>query len=165
MSLQLSAPIPLAVQNRVALLDFDVHHGNGSENIIGDDERILFCSTFQHPYYPNKPFNNNEHLICSGLPSGAGSAEFRNEVRTRWIPSLHKFQPEMIFVSAGFDAHHDDQLAGLNFTTQDYGWIAQVIAGVAGKYCDYRVISTLEGGYNTDSLATSVEIYLRNMAK
>jgi acetoin utilization deacetylase AcuC-like enzyme len=147
--------------NRVALLDFDVHHGNGSENIIAADERILFCSTFQHPYYPNESFKNNDHILCSGLTAGAGSAEFRHEVKTRWIPALDQFKPEMIFVSAGFDAHQDDYLADLDFTTDDYGWVAQEIAEVAERYCQGRVVSTLEGGYNTESLAASVETYLR----
>ncbi len=145
---------------RVALLDFDVHHGNGSENIIADDDRILFCSTFQDPYYPNEPYKNNEHIICSGLPFGAGSDEFRNEVNTKWIPALDKFKPEIIFVSAGFDAHKDDFIAGLNFTTDDYNWISKMIVNIADKYCSGRVISTLEGGYNTESLADSVEAYL-----
>lgn len=145
---------------RVALLDFDVHHGNGSEDILGDDPRALFCSTFQHPYYPHEPFNNSELRICTGLAAGSGSAEFRSVVETRWIPALDGFKPEIIFVSAGFDAHQDDRLAGLNLTTEDYGWIGQKIADMAKKYSDNRIISTLEGGYNIESLAAAVETYL-----
>ena len=146
---------------RVALLDFDVHHGNGSENIIGDDERILFCSTFQHPYYPNEPFQNNNHIICSPLPAGAGSNDFRAEVTNKWVPALEKFKPEIIFVSAGFDAHTDDHLAGLNFTSEDYQWVTKMIVDVANKYASGRIISTLEGGYNTEALADSVESHIR----
>ncbi|MFK5985875.1 MAG: histone deacetylase family protein [Pseudomonadota bacterium] len=145
---------------RVALLDFDVHHGNGSENIIADDERILFCSTFQHPYYPNEQFKNNDHIICSPLPAGAGSEEFRNEVNNSWISALDKFKPEMIFISAGFDAHIDDRLAGLNFTTDDYQWVTEKIMGIATKYTSGRIISVLEGGYNTTALASSVETHI-----
>jgi len=148
---------------RVALLDFDVHHGNGSEQILAEDERVLFCSTFQHPLYPHEPFANNAYRICSGLPAGAGSDEFRKEVKNRWIPALEHFQPEIIFVSAGFDAHQDERLAGLNFTTDDYAWIAQVIANIAERYGQSRVVSTLEGGYNTSSLADSVETWVRHL--
>jgi len=145
---------------RVALLDFDVHHGNGSENIIADDNRILFCSTFQYPYYPNEPFQNNDHIICTPLPSGAGSGDYRTIVNNKWIPKLEQFKPEIIFISAGFDAHTDDFLADLNFTTEDYSWISRVIVDMADKYSSGRIISTLEGGYNTEALADSVGSYL-----
>ena len=87
---------------RVALLDFDVHHGNGSENIIGNDERILFCSTFQHPFYPGEPFANNSHIICSPLSAGASGTEFREIVNNKWLPVLDDFKPEMIFIAACF---------------------------------------------------------------
>ncbi|MCU7834882.1 MAG: histone deacetylase family protein [gamma proteobacterium symbiont of Taylorina sp.] len=145
---------------RVALLDFDVHHGNGSENIIADDDRILFCSTYQHPYYPYEPCQNNEHKVCSPLPAGAGSKEFKAEVSNKWLPALKQFQPEMIFISAGFDAHEDDYLAGLNFTEDDYYWVTEKIVNLAGKYAAGRIVSSLEGGYNTGALAKSVEVHL-----
>ena len=145
---------------RVALLDFDVHHGNGSENIIADDGRILFCSTFQHPYYPYEPCQDNEHKVCSPLPAGAGSEEFREEVTHKWIPALEQFQPQIIFISAGFDAHEDDYLAGLNFTEDDYYWVTEKIVNIADKYASGRIISSLEGGYDTEALADSVEVHL-----
>jgi len=145
---------------RVALLDFDVHHGNGSENIIADDDRILFCSTFQHPYYPYEPCQNNEHKVCSPLPSGAGSTEFRAEVTNKWIPALEKFKPQIIFISAGFDAHEGDYLANLNFTEEDYYWVTEQIDNIAYKYAAGRIISSLEGGYELESLANSVESHL-----
>lgn len=146
---------------RVALLDFDVHHGNGSENIIADDNRIIFCSTFQHPYYPNERFKNNDHIICCPLDAGSGSNEFRHEVSNKWIPTLDKFKPEMIFISAGFDAHKDDHLAGLNFITEDYRWVTEKIMGIATKYASGRVVSVLEGGYDTVALADSVESHIK----
>lgn len=145
---------------RVALLDFDVHHGNGSENIIADDDRILFCSTFQHPYYPYEPCQGNEHVICSPLSAGAGSEDFRTEVTSKWIPALEQFQPQMIFISAGFDAHEDDYLANLNFTEDDYYWVTEKIVNIAYKYAAGRIVSSLEGGYNTKALANSVEVHL-----
>jgi len=145
---------------RVALLDFDVHHGNGSENIMADDNRILFCSTFQHPYYPYELCQDNEHKVCSPLPAGADSTEFRAEVTNKWIPALEQFKPQMIFISAGFDAHEDDYLGGLNFTEDDYYWVTEKIVNIANKYAEGRIISNLEGGYNTEALAKSVESHL-----
>ncbi|MCK5649319.1 MAG: histone deacetylase family protein [Gammaproteobacteria bacterium] len=145
---------------RVALLDFDVHHGNGSENIIADDDRILFCSIFQHPYYPYEPCQGNKHIICSPLAEGSASEEFRAEVNNKWMPALEQFQPQMIFISAGFDAHEDDYLAGLNFTEDDYYWVTEKIVNIANKYASGRIVSSLEGGYNTEALANSVETHL-----
>lgn len=149
---------------RVALLDFDVHHGNGSENIIGHDERILFCSTFQHPFYPNEPFaQDNPHIICSPLNAGSSGSEFRAVVNDKWLAALEQFKPQMIFISAGFDAHTDDFLANLNFTEADYQWVTDQIVEIANKYSDGRIVSSLEGGYNTSALANSVEAHLRSL--
>lgn len=145
---------------RVALLDFDVHHGNGSENIIADDDRILFCSSFQHPYYPYEPCQDSEHIICSPLTAGSGSDEFRAEVTNKWLPALEKFRPQMIFISAGFDAHKDDYLANLNFTEEDYYWVTEKIINIANKYASGRIVSSLEGGYSTEALANSAEVHL-----
>lgn len=149
--------------HRVALLDFDVHHGNGSEQIIADDERVLFCSTFQYPYYPHEPFKNNGHIICSPLPSGAGSQEFRDEVNHRWIPALEQFKPEIIFISAGFDAHADDSLADLNLKTEDYQWVTSKIMEIANQYAFGRIVSILEGGYNTHILSETVQVHVRTL--
>lgn len=148
---------------RVALLDFDVHHGNGSENIIGDDERILFCSTFQHPFYPGELFKNNDHIICSPLSAGASATEFRQLVIDKWLPALEKFKPQIIFISAGFDAHADDFLANLNLTEADYQWLTERIIEMANKHAEGRLVSSLEGGYNTNALARSVEAHLRSL--
>ncbi len=145
---------------RVALLDFDVHHGNGSENIIGDDERILFCSTFQHPFYPAEPFANNSHIICSPLSAGATGKDFRQIVQDKWLVALEEFEAQMIFISAGFDAHKDDFLANLNFSEADYQWATEQIMMVAEKHSQGRIVSSLEGGYEVDALARSVEAHL-----
>jgi len=147
---------------RVALLDFDVHHGNGSEDIIGQNESVLFCSTFQHPFYPNEPFaQDNPRIICSPLSAGASGAEFRAVVKDKWLTALDDFKPQMIFISAGFDAHRDDFLANLNFTEDDYQWVTEQIVEVADQYSQGRIVSSLEGGYQTDALANSVEVHLR----
>lgn len=149
---------------RVALLDFDVHHGNGSENIIGRDERVLFCSTFQHPFYPNEPCAQDKpHIICSPLSAGSSGAEFRAVVKDKWLAALKQFKPQMIFISAGFDAHTDDFLANLNFTEADYQWVTEQIVGIADQYSKGRIVSSLEGGYNTSALACSVEAHLRSL--
>lgn len=148
---------------RVALLDFDVHHGNGSENIVGNDEKILFCSTFQHPFYPNETFANNSHVVCSPLSANSSGVEFRNIVEEKWLPSLAQFQPQMIFISAGFDAHQDDFLANLNFTESDYRWVTEKIVELADKYSQGRIVSSLEGGYHIQALAYSVEAHLKGL--
>ena len=145
---------------RVALLDFDVHHGNGSENIIGHDERILFCSSFQHPFYPAEPFANNTHIVTTPLKAGSTGAEFRQLVRDKWLVALEQFKPQMIFISAGFDAHADDFLANLNFLEADYQWVTEQIVAIANKYSQGRIVSSLEGGYQVDALARSVEAHL-----
>jgi acetoin utilization deacetylase AcuC-like enzyme len=147
---------------RVALVDFDVHHGNGSENILKDESRVMFCSSFQHPYYPNEPFAiNHERIICTPLAVNSGGIEFRQVVEEKWLPALERFKPQMIFISAGFDAHKDDFLAGLKLDESDYQWITEKIVGIAARYADKRIISTLEGGYNTEALANSVEVHLK----
>ncbi len=150
---------------RVALLDFDVHHGNGSENIIGNDTRILFCSTFQHPFYPGEPFANNTNVICTPLSAGTSGTEFRQIVKDKWLLALEQFKPQMIFISAGFDAHTDDFLANLNFTEADYQWVTEQIVDIANQYSQGRIVSSLEGGYNTSALAGSVEVHLRSLMR
>lgn len=147
---------------RVALLDFDVHHGNGSENIIAQDNGVLFCSSFQHPFYPYEACDqDNPHIICSPLSAGAGGSEFRTLVEQFWRPAIDAFEPQMIFISAGFDAHRDDFLGGLNFDDEDYRWVTEQIVTMADKYAQGRIVSSLEGGYHTAALARSVELHLR----
>ena len=139
---------------RVAVLDFDVHHGNGTEDAFHDDPRVMLCSTFQHPYYPYQGADSgNDHIINVPLPAMTASAGFRKAVERFWLPALERFRPQLIFVSAGFDAHREDPLAYLQLEDEDYRWITEQILDVAEHHSQGRVISTLEGGYNLEALA------------
>jgi len=147
---------------RIAILDFDVHHGNGTEDIFLDDDRVLFCSTFQHPFFPFTPLlPNTDRRISVPLEEGMGGVEFRAAVNDHWLPAVERFRPEMIFVSAGFDAHRDDDMADLRFGDDDYRWISEQIVGIADRFAGGRIVSTLEGGYELLSLARCVEAHLR----
>lgn len=146
---------------RVAIMDFDVHHGNGTEDIFRNDERVMMCSSYQYPLYPGYPvITNHPRLIHSPLHSGAGGKAFRTAVTEQWLPALNRFQPDFIFISAGFDAHYKDPLANLNFKEEDYFWVTQQILSEAEKHCKGRIVSCLEGGYALDALATSVVAHL-----
>jgi acetoin utilization deacetylase AcuC-like enzyme len=150
---------------RVAIVDFDVHHGNGTEDIFHDDPRVLFCSTFQHPFYPYCGANSgNEHVINVPLAAGTGSEDFRAAVLDHWLPALDRFRPEFIFVSAGFDAHREDDMAYLNFVEADYRWVTQQIKAISVKYCPGRIVSLLEGGYALSALGRSAEVHIRELA-
>lgn len=141
---------------RVAILDFDVHHGNGTEDIFHDDERVMLCSSFQHPYYPGMGANSgNRHIIPTPLPARSCSAEFRRAIDATWWPALECFQPELIIISAGFDAHADDPLAYLELHEDDYVWITERIRKVADAFAQGRIVSALEGGYDLAALGRS----------
>jgi len=147
---------------RVAIVDFDVHHGNGTEDIFLNDERVLFCSTFEHPFFPYTPLlENSANRISVPLDATARSAEFREAVTGSWLPALDRFQPEMVFVSAGFDAHRDDDMSHVSLVDSDFLWVSERIAEVAGRSASGRIVSTLEGGYDFHSLARCVELHLR----
>jgi acetoin utilization deacetylase AcuC-like enzyme len=142
---------------RVAVLDFDVHHGNGTEDAFHEDPRVMLCSTFQHPYYPYCGADSgNDHIVNVPLAAKTGGAGFRAAVERSWLPALERFRPQLVFVSAGFDAHRDDPLAYLELDDEDYAWVTEKLVDVAGRHAEGRVVSTLEGGYNTDALARSV---------
>lgn len=147
---------------RVAIVDFDVHHGNGTEDIVSDDERVLFCSTFQHPFYPHSGYDSTAaNIVNAPLPNGANGAAFREAVETHWLPRLEAFAPELIMISAGFDAHQADDMAGLNLIDSDYGWITRRLCEQAERSAQGRIVSTLEGGYDLHALARSVEAHLK----
>jgi len=147
---------------RVAILDFDVHHGNGTEDAFHEDPRVMLCSTFQHPYYPYSGADSgNDHIINVPLPAMTDGRGFRAAVERFWIPALEKFRPQLVFVSAGFDAHRDDPLAYLKLDDEDYRWVTERLLDVAERHAGGRVVSTLEGGYNTDALARCVVEHLR----
>jgi acetoin utilization deacetylase AcuC-like enzyme len=147
---------------RVAILDFDVHHGNGTEDIFLDDQRVLFCSTFQHPFYPFTPLlEDAPNRVSVPLDADAGSEEFRAAINGRWLPALQRFQPEMIFVSAGFDAHCDDDMSNVCLIDDDYRWVSGLIVEQAARWSSGRIVSTLEGGYEYLSLARCAELHVR----
>ena len=146
---------------RIAIVDFDVHHGNGTEDMFRDEPRVLFCSSFQHPFYPfSDAAATSEHVVKTPLPAGAGSRSFRLAVGEAWLSALEAFRPELIFISAGFDAHWQDELAGLNLTEHDYAWITREIKSIADTHAQGRIISVLEGGYALQALARSVLAHL-----
>jgi acetoin utilization deacetylase AcuC-like enzyme len=147
---------------RVAILDFDVHHGNGTEDAFHEDPRVMLCSTFQHPYYPYSGADSgNDHIINVPLPAMTDGRGFRAAVERHWIPALDAHRPELVFVSAGFDAHRDDPLAYLKLDDEDYRWVTERLVEVADRHAGGRVVSTLEGGYNTDALGRCVVEHLR----
>ena len=147
---------------RVAIADFDVHHGNGTEDIFHDNPRVMLCSTFQHPYYPFRGANSgNDHIINVPLPAGTSGAEFREAVKQHWLPALERFQPELVMFSAGFDAHRDDELAMLMLTEADYEWVTKEVKHIAEKYAQRRIVSVLEGGYELHALARSALAHIK----
>jgi acetoin utilization deacetylase AcuC-like enzyme len=150
---------------RAAIIDFDVHHGDGTENIFRDNPKVMLCSTFQHPFYPYRGADTgNERMINVPLPAGTDSKAFRAAVEKEFAPALEKFRPQMVFVSAGFDAHAQDPLAELRLVRDDYVWITEFVKQVAHKHAKDRVVSTLEGGYDLPSLADSATAHIRTLA-
>jgi acetoin utilization deacetylase AcuC-like enzyme len=147
---------------RVALIDFDVHHGNGSEDIFRGDERVLMCSIFEQGIYPFSGENaTGTNMINVGLPSRSGSDKFRDAVTTHWMPALDAFAPELIYISAGFDGHREDDMGNLGLVEADYEWVTQQLMAVARRHCKGRVISCLEGGYVLSPLARSVAAHVK----
>jgi acetoin utilization deacetylase AcuC-like enzyme len=147
---------------RVAIVDFDVHHGNGTENIFHADPRVMLCSSFQHPYYPySGAESGNAHIIPAPLPAYSDGTVFRAAVTEKFLPALDAFKPQMIFVSAGFDAHRDDDMASLKLVEADYTWVTQEIKKVAATHARRRIVSTLEGGYELHALGRSVAAHVK----
>ncbi|WP_124951207.1 histone deacetylase family protein [Sulfuriferula thiophila] len=147
---------------RVAIVDFDVHHGNGTEDIFKDDPRVMLCSTFQHPFYPYSGADSgNDHIINVPLAARTDSQGFRDAVNSAWLPKLEAFKPEMIFISAGFDAHREDDMANLGLVEADYTWVTQQIKALATQYAQQRIVSTLEGGYALHALGRSATAHIR----
>ncbi|CAM3692973.1 histone deacetylase family protein [Paracidovorax anthurii] len=150
---------------RVAVVDFDVHHGNGTEDILAGDPRALMVGIFQHPFYPysgdQDPAPNMLNVPVAAYTRGM---DIRELIEMLWIPRLEAFRPEMVFVSAGFDGHRDDDMGQLGLTEQDYAWITQRIKDIARRYAKGRIVSCLEGGYMMGPLARSVEAHVRVLA-
>lgn len=150
---------------RVAIIDFDVHHGNGTEDIIANDDRVLMCSFFQHPLYPNsgaQPLGDN--MVNLPVPAYTKGSEIRELIDRHWLPRLEAFRPQMLFISAGFDAHREDDLGQLGLVESDYAWITRRLKGVAERHAGGRIVSCLEGGYALSALARSVASHVRVLA-
>jgi acetoin utilization deacetylase AcuC-like enzyme len=150
---------------RVAIVDFDVHHGNGTEDIFSGDKRVLMVGFFQHPFYP---YSGTEprapNMVNVPLPAGTDGTVARRVVEQIWIPALERFEPQMIFISAGFDAHREDDLGQMRLVEDDYAWITQRLVEIADKYADGRIVSCLEGGYNLSALGRSVVAHVKVLA-
>jgi acetoin utilization deacetylase AcuC-like enzyme len=150
---------------RVAIIDFDVHHGNGTEAAFSGDPRVLMCSFFQHPFYPFTGADSHAaNMVNVPMPAYTKGMAVREAVDMLWLPRLDAFKPEMIFVSAGFDAHREDDLGNMGLVEDDYTWLTEQIRAVAEKHAKGRIVSSLEGGYNLSALGRSVVAHVRALA-
>jgi acetoin utilization deacetylase AcuC-like enzyme len=151
--------------SRVAVVDFDVHHGNGTEDILAGDDRVLMVSFFQHPFYPYSGTENPApNMVNVPVPAYTKGMEVRELVENYWVPRLEEFKPELIFISAGFDAHREDDMGQMGLTEQDYSWITYRVREIAARHAQGRIVSCLEGGYDLSALSRSVEAHLRVLA-
>lgn len=149
---------------RIAIVDFDVHHGDGTQDIVLNDDRIMFCSSFQHPFYPfcgDEPARPD--IVNVPIPAGTMGKDYRKLI-SHWFARLDAFAPELIFISAGFDAHAEDEMGYLRLVEDDYAWLTQQLKIVADKHCDGKIVSVLEGGYALSSLARSVVAHVKALA-
>ena len=148
--------------NRIAIIDFDAHFGNGTEQIFSDNVNVMICSCFQHPFYPgNGEPSYSGHIINVPLAAGTGGAELRVGVEKHWLPALENFQPEFVFISAGFDGHREDDMSDLLLVEDDYAWVTEKIKQVADRHAEGRIVSALEGGYALSALGRSVVAHLK----
>jgi acetoin utilization deacetylase AcuC-like enzyme len=150
---------------RVAIVDFDVHHGNGTQDLLWNEARVLFTSTHQMPLYPGTGGTHESgahgNIVNVPLPPGADGAAFRKVMDGQILPALDDFRPELVLISAGFDAHAADPLANLNLVEADFAWVTEQICDLADRHCGGRVVSTLEGGYDLQALAASVAAHVK----
>jgi acetoin utilization deacetylase AcuC-like enzyme len=154
---------------RVAIIDFDVHHGNGTEDIFSPPQwqkRVLMTSFFQHPFYPySGTANPAPNMINVPLAAGSGGAAAKTALETQWLPALESFKPQMLFISAGFDAHREDLLGGMALIEADYAWITSELKGLAARHSQGRIVSMLEGGYNLSALGRSAVAHVRALSE
>jgi acetoin utilization deacetylase AcuC-like enzyme len=150
---------------RVAIVDFDVHHGNGTEDIFRDDARVMLCSTFQHPFYPFAGADSaSAHIVNVPLPAGTTGTPYREAFSEQIVPRLEAFEPQMLFCSAGFDGHREDEMAQFGLIEADYVWITQQVMAVAARHAKGRIVSVLEGGYDLSSLGRSATAHIKTLA-
>jgi acetoin utilization deacetylase AcuC-like enzyme len=154
---------------RVAVIDFDVHHGNGTEDIFSQPQwrdRVMMASFFQHPFYPYSGSSNPApNMINVPLAEGSGGAAAKDAIESQWLPALESFKPEMIFISAGFDAHREDLLGGMALVEADYAWITREMMALAARHSKGRIVSMLEGGYNLSALGRSAVAHVKTLAE
>jgi acetoin utilization deacetylase AcuC-like enzyme len=149
---------------RVAIIDFDVHHGNGTEAAFFNDPNVLMCSFFQHPFYPYSGLDHANNMVNVPLPASTRGDVVRSIVEERWLPALRNFEPELVIVSAGFDAHREDDLGQMGLVEDDYAWITKRLKEIANDYAQGRIVSCLEGGYNLSALGRSVVAHVKALA-
>ena len=149
---------------RVAIIDFDVHHGNGTEAAFLDDAQVLMCSFFQHPFYPYSGTDIAPNMVNIPLPASTRGDVVRSTVEEQWLPRLREFEPQLIIISDGFDAHREDDLGQLCLVEDDYVWITKCLKEVADQYAQGRIVSCLEGGYNLSALGRSVVAHVKALA-
>lgn len=146
---------------RVAIIDFDVHHGNGTEQILSNDQRVMFCSSFEHPFYPFPDLSEHKQLLKMPLPANSAGQVFRQLYTDTWQPALEAFKPQLVLVSAGFDAHSEDDMGHLRWSDADYQWIGSRLRDLADSSCQGRLVAMLEGGYAHSALGRSVVSFIR----
>jgi acetoin utilization deacetylase AcuC-like enzyme len=151
--------------DRVAVIDFDVHHGNGTEAAFINDPHVLMCSFFQHPFYPYSGLEGGDNMVNVPLPASTNGKMVRDMISKTWIPRLDEFKPQLIIISAGFDAHREDDLGQMGLVEDDYVWMTKQLMEVANRYCDGKIVSCLEGGYNLSALGRSVAAHLKTLAE
>ena len=152
--------------SRMAIVDFDVHHGNGTQEIFQHNDHVMLCSSFEHPLYPGyEPESDNAHIINLPLAAGTNGEHFRKQTAAAWFDKLNAFKPQLIFFSAGFDAHVKDPLGHMELTDADYVWLTMQIREIAEVHCEGKVISVLEGGYQLDALAHCVPAHINALVK
>jgi len=150
---------------RIAVIDFDVHHGNGTEDIFKNDPHIVMCSFFQYPLYPNSGIANvAPNMFNTPVPAFTKSDVIRNIVQNKWLPVLEDFKPELVLISAGFDAHREDEMGQMDLVEKDYEWITKQLMEVAKRHSQGRIISFLEGGYSLSALGRSVTAHIKALA-
>ncbi len=151
---------------RVAIVDFDVHHGNGTADSFRGDPRVLMASFYQHPFYPyTAPEPRTATWVNIPVPAGSRGDAVRPLIAEHWLPALHAFKPQMLFISAGFDAHREDDIGGMGLVEDDYAWITTQLMAVAREHAGGRIVSCLEGGYNLSALGRSVVAHVKALAE
>ncbi len=151
---------------RIAVIDFDVHHGDGTEEIFSDEPRVMFCSSFQHPFYPFTGADTNlPNIFNLPLPAGTGGATWREAIQEKWLPAMREFKPELVMISAGFDSHMEDDMGGFNLLERDYVWITKELCQIAKEFAQGRVVSCLEGGYELSPLGRSATAHIKELAE